>query len=310
MTGNAPEFGEGRQEASGIIEMDYTLRKLESYDDYKACERLQQRAWGFADGIDVIPLTNLVTAQKWGGLVLGAFTDEGELHGFCYGFLGRDPADGRLVHCSHMLAVDERARNTGLGARIKWAQRDFVLQQGIDVIVWTFDPLESVNACLNFGKLGGLADTYRVNLYGRTTSRLHAGTATDRLQLKWMIRSPRVERRAAGERGPVAGALALDEIDAPWALRADDWGPGEPLLDLDADRLRCEIPVSVQQVKEHQPGAAVAWREATRAVFTAYFQRGWFARECVHIPGAEAEGGGRTVYLFERGDLEADGTGE
>ena len=80
--------------------MTYTLRCLETYDDYHACERLQQHAWRFSDPLDVIPLTNLVTAQKWGGLVLGAFDEGGELHGFCYGFLGRDP-EGRLVHCSH-----------------------------------------------------------------------------------------------------------------------------------------------------------------------------------------------------------------
>jgi predicted GNAT superfamily acetyltransferase len=287
--------------------MAYTLRRLESHADYKACERLQAEAWGFTDGIDVIPLTNLITAQKWGGLVLGAFNDAGELHGFCYGFLGRNPKSGGLVHCSHMLAVDERARNHGLGTRIKWAQRDHVRQQGIDTIVWTFDPLESVNACLNFAKLGGLADTYWVNLYGATTSKLHAGTATDRLSLRWLIDSPRVAQRAAGERPARVQALQDDDIDAPWALQADGWGPGEPDLDLDAPRLRCRIPVSVQQVKEHQPGAAVAWREATRAVFTTYFARGYFARECVHIPGREAEGEGRTVYLFERGDLEADG---
>lgn len=290
--------------------MGYTLRRLESHDDYKACERLQQRAWGFADGVDVIPLTNLVTAQKWGGLVLGAFAEDGEMHGFCYGFLGRDPDSGRLVHCSHMLGVDERARNTGLGARIKWAQRDFVRQQGLDTIVWTFDPLESVNACLNFGKLGGLADTYRVNLYGETTSKLHAGSATDRLQLRWLIASPRVERRAAGERGDIAHALAADEIDAPWALKADGWGPGEPTLELDAPRVRCQIPPSVQQVKANQPGAAVAWREATRAVFTNYFGRGYFARECVHISAADGGGEAMTVYLFEHGDLENDGAKE
>lgn len=290
--------------------MGYTLRRLESHADYKACERLQQQAWGFADGIDVVPLTNLITAQKWGGLVLGAFDDASELNGFCYGFLGCDPASGRLVHCSHMLAVDERARSAGLGARLKWAQRDTVLEQGIDTIVWTFDPLESVNACLNFGKLGGLSDAYSVNLYGETTSKLHAGSATDRLLLRWLIASPRVERRAAGECGAVARVLAAGEIDAPWALQADGWGPGEPDLDLDAPRVRCQIPVSVQQVKANQPGAAVAWREASRAVFTTYFDRGYFARECVHIPGDEAAGGGRTVYLFERGELEAAGSDE
>ncbi len=286
--------------------MTYTLRRLETYDDYKACERLQQQAWGFSDPLDIIPLTNLVTAQKWGGLVLGAFDEGGGLHGFCYGFLGRDPG-GRLLHCSHMLAVDERARNTGLGTRLKWAQRDHILGQGLDMIVWTFDPLESVNARLNFGKLGGLSDDYVINLYGETTSKLHAGTATDRLTIKWLIGSPRVERRAAGEVDEVAAALGAGGIDAPWALQADGWGPGEPVLDLDAPRVRCEIPVSVQDVKAHDRGAAVAWRDATRALFSGYFKRGYYARECAHRRGDGGAEGPKTVYLFEHGDLEADG---
>ena len=96
------------------------------------------------------------------------------------------------------------------------------------MIVWTFDPLESVNAHLNFGKLGGLSNNYVINLYGETTSKLHAGTATDRLTIKWLIGSPRVERRASGEVSEVAVALGADRIDAPWALQADGWGPGEP----------------------------------------------------------------------------------
>jgi predicted GNAT superfamily acetyltransferase len=290
--------------------MSYILRPLESHDDYKACERLQEHAWGFTGGLDIIPLTNLVTAQKWGGLVLGAFDGSGELHGFCFGFLGRDPADGSLVHCSHMLAVDERARNAGLGARLKWAQRDAVLEQGMEVVVWTYDPLESVNACLNFAKLGGLSDDYQVNLYGETTSKLHSGTATDRLTLRWMIDSPRVAQRAEGPRGAIVTALTAGDIDAPWALQADGWGPGEPALDLDAHRVRCQIPVSVQQVKNHDRGAAVAWRDATRAVFTGYFNRGYFARECVHVRAQESGGEAKTVYLFEHGDLETDGTQE
>ena len=289
--------------------MTYTLRCLETYDDYHACERLQQHAWRFSDPLDVIPLTNLVTAQKWGGLVLGAFDEGGELHGFCYGFLGRDP-EGRLVHCSHMLAVDERARNMGLGARLKWAQRDYVLAQGVDMIVWTFDPLESINACLNFGKLGGLSDDYVINLYGETASRLHAGTTTDRLTIKWLIDSPRVKKRAAGEAGTVAGRLTAEGLEAPWALQAEGWGPGEPDLELDAPHIHCEIPVNVQDVKVHDHRAVVAWRGATQGVFNAYFERGYYVRECVHLSAAQSSVGRRTAYLLEHGNLETDGAGD
>ena len=286
--------------------MTYNLRCLETYDDYHACERLQKHAWGFSDALDVIPLTNLVTAQKWGGLVLGAFDEGGELHGFCYGFLGRDP-EGRLVHCSHMLAVDERARNRGLGARLKWAQRDYVLAHGVDMIVWTFDPLESINACLNFGKLGGLSDDYVINLYGETASKLHAGTTTDRLTIKWLIDSPRVKKRATGEAGAVVGRLIAGGLEAPWALQADGSGPGEPDLELDAPRILCEIPVNVQDVKVHDHRAAVAWREATQGVFNAYFERGYYVRECVHLGATQSSVGPQTAYLLEKGNLETDG---
>ena len=289
--------------------MTYTLRCLETYDDYHACERLQQHAWRFSDPLDVIPLTNLVTAQKWGGLVLGAFDEGGELHGFCYGFLGQDP-EGRLVHCSHMLAVDERARNMVLGARLKWAQRDYVLAQGVDMIVWTFAPLESINACLNFGKLGGLSDDYVINLYGETASKLHAGTTTDRLTIKWLIDSARVKKRAAGETGVVVGKLIAGELEAPWALQADGWGPGEPDLELDGPHIRCEIPVNVQDAKIHDHRAVVAWREATQGVFNAYFERGYYVRECVHLGATQSSVGPQTAYLLEKGNLETDGAGD
>ncbi len=289
--------------------MTYNLRCLETYDEYHACERLQKHAWRFSDDLDVIPLTNLVTAQKWGGLVLGAFDEGGELHGFCYGFLGRD-SGGRLVHSSHMLAVDERARNKGLGSRLKWAQRDYVLAQGVDMIVWTFDPLESINGCLNFGKLGGLSDDYVINLYGETASKLHAGTTTDRLTIKWLIDSTRVKKRATGEAGSVVETLIAGGLEAPWALQADGWGPGEPELELDAPRIRCEIPVNVQDVKAHDHSAAVAWREATQGVFNAYFERGYYVRECVRLSAAQSSVGPQTAYLLEHGNLETDGAGD
>ena len=288
--------------------MSYTLRRLEKFEEYKACERLQSNAWGFADDIDVVPQTNLVTAQKWGGLVLGAFDADDELRGFCFGFLGRDK-QGRLVHCSHMLAVDDEARNKGLGTRLKWAQRDSCLTEGLAIMVWTFDPLESKNACLNFDKLGGLADSYDVNLYGETTSKLHAGTTTDRLTVKWMLDSPRVTARQEGRRSELFESLVAGDVDAPWALQADGGAPGVPNLDLAARRLRCEIPGSVQEVKEHDHGVATAWREATRAVFTGYFAKGYFARECARTR-PDDRGESKTVYLFERGELEVDGAQE
>ena len=288
--------------------MAYTLKLLETHHDYHECEDIQKEAWGFSSDLDIIPLTLLVTTQLHGGLVLGAFDEEGVQQGFCYGILGLE--EGRLAHCSHMLAVRKAARREGLGALLKWGQRDEVLAQGIDLMLWTYDPLESLNACLNFHKLGGLSDEYILDLYGETTSELHAGMPTDRLHLKWYLSSRRVVAHAAGDRGRVAAALAAGELDAPWALEGEGQGrdmrPGVLHLGLDAPHLRCEIPSSIQDIRIADLGAAIAWRESTRELFTSYLEAGYFVRECVRTH----EDPPRVVYLLEKGTIEPNGLEE
>jgi predicted GNAT superfamily acetyltransferase len=290
------------------IAMAYTLKLLETHDDYHDCEDIQKEAWGFCADLDIIPLTLLVTTQLHGGLVLGAFDEAGVQQGFCYGILGLEA--GRLVHCSHMLAVRKAARGKGLGALLKWGQRDEVLAQGIDLMLWTYDPLESLNACLNFHKLGGLSDEYILDLYGQTTSELHAGMATDRLHLKWYLNSPRVAAHAAGDRGTVAAALAAGELDVPWVLEGEGSGdamrPGELRLGLDAPRISCEIPPSIQAIKVADLGTAIAWREVTRKLFTSYLEAGYFVRECVRTHDDPP----RIVYLLEKGTIEPTGLEE
>ena len=104
--------------------------------------------------------------------------------------------------------------------------------------------------------------------------------------------------------------LIAGGLEAPWALQADGSGPGEPDLELDAPRILCEIPVNVQDVKVHDHRAVVAWRGATQGVFNAYFERGYYVRECVHLSAAQSSVGRRTAYLLEHGNLETDGAGD
>jgi predicted GNAT superfamily acetyltransferase len=288
--------------------MAYTLRLLQTHDEYHECEDVQREAWGFSEDLDIIPLTLLVTTQLHDGLVLGAFDRDGMMQGFCYGILGRE--QGRLSHASHMLAVRKAARSGGLGALLKWGQRDEILARGIDLMVWTYDPLESLNACLNFHNLGGLSDEYILDLYGETTSPLHAGMPTDRLHLKWYLSSGRVAAHAEGDRGGTSAALAAGEIDAPWALEGEGVGvemrPGIVHLDAGAPRIRCEIPPSIQQIKATDTGLAIAWRETTRELFTSYLDAGYFVRECVRTHDNPP----RTVYLLEKGTIEPNGLEE
>src|SRR5439155_11403248 len=90
-------------------------------------------------------------------------------------------------------------RNHNLAYKLKLAQRERVLAQGIKRISWTFDPLQSLNAYFNFKKLGVVADTYKINFYGEATSSFLHQIGTDRLWVTWLLDSERVRKRLETE---------------------------------------------------------------------------------------------------------------
>jgi len=175
--------------AGRAVREDIEIRRCHELDELKACVALQKEVWNFSD-YDLIPLRLFVVAEKIGGQVIGAF-DAGELVGFAMSIPGA--RDGKAYLHSHMLAVRESYRNSGIGRRLKLFQRDDALKRGFDLIEWTFDPLEIKNAWLNIEKLGAIARRYNVNQYGISSSPLQGGLPTDRLVAEWWLRSERVE---------------------------------------------------------------------------------------------------------------------
>jgi predicted GNAT superfamily acetyltransferase len=166
-----------------------TVRRCHGLSEMSTCMEIERAVWGSAD-IDIVPLPLFVIADETGGQVLGAF-DGQRMVGFALAFAGvheRRP----FLH-SHMAAVLEPYRNSGVGRAMKLFQRQEALGQGIEAIEWTFDPVEIANAYFNFC-LGAVARRFLPNFYGITTSPLHAGLPTDRLVAEWSLNSPRVRR--------------------------------------------------------------------------------------------------------------------
>lgn len=172
------------------------IRQLTKIDELSDAVRLQREIWGFED-VELLPLRLFVVASKIGGQVLGAF-DRGKMIAFCLCIPGLKPGGKFYLH-SHMLGVLPEYRNTGLGRKLKWKQRDYALGSGVDLIEWTFDPLELKNAFLNIERLGAIVRRYVENQYGTTSSHLHGGLPTDRLVAEWWIRSPRAEGFSRGQ---------------------------------------------------------------------------------------------------------------
>lgn len=170
--------------SSGNLE----LRRCHGIEEFRACVALQKEVWNFSDA-ELVPLRMFVVADKVGGQVIGAF-EGSHMIGFALAVPGT--RTGHIYLHSHMLAVRREYRNAGLGRQMKLMQREDALARGIELVEWTFDPLEIKNAYLNVEKLGAIARRYNINQYGITSSPLQGGLPSDRLIAEWWLKSKRV----------------------------------------------------------------------------------------------------------------------
>jgi predicted GNAT superfamily acetyltransferase len=277
-----------------------TIRDLDSFEDFEQVEVLEKEVWELADR-DLTPLTLTIATKEAGNIWLGAFEGK-RLVGFAFGFLGQE--QGRLIIHSHMLAVRASHRNSDLGYRMKLAQRERALAMRIDnrpisEMTWTFDPLQSKNAHLNFAKLGVVSESYKVDFYGPETSSVLHQNGTDRLWVKWPLASRRVRDRLQGKD---VRTEMLDTLKTVVPL-IQFKGDGTPVRgDLSAavqrQRIAIEIPGEIDAVERQDAELAKAWRLETRWAFTESLTAGFFVAEfCRTVRGQQGPG----TYLLEKG---------
>ena len=257
--------------------MPFSIRALTTLEDCRRVVALERQVWDYADGEDVVPSPVLIVSIKRGGILLGAFDTAGEMKGFVYSM----PAikDGRPTQWSHMLGVTADARGTGLGVRLKLAQREHAVRMAIELIEWTYDPLQALNAHLNFARLGVVASEYEPNIYGESSSPLHRGTPTDRLVAEWHVNRPHVERRLLQPAQPAMrdASLAAAPVINPASSGVVWPRPGVADLTSNERRILVEIPTGFGEMQLGDPELALAWRLHTREIFQAYFERGYQA---------------------------------
>jgi len=254
-----------------------TIRDLQSLDDYRAVVELERAIWGYTDAADLVTVPVFIITVKRGGILIGAFDEHDKMVGFAYSIVGMK--QGRPIQWSHMMGVLPSHRRTGLGRALKLAQRERAIAAGFELIEWTFDPLQALNAHLNFGRLGVVCDEYAENLYGDSTSALHRGTPTDRLVVQWQLLEPHVQRRI--EQLDSVGVRASDASSAPAVnvtVEAGKWRMVQ-FADLSATNRRVwvEIPVGFTEMQQEAPELALAWRLQMREIFQSYFGKGYRA---------------------------------
>ena len=253
-----------------------TIRNLTTFDEFKQVMELERQVWGFSDILDMVPPVVFRITVKRGAILLGAFDERDRMVGFSYSLVGMKP--GKVLQWSHMTGVLPEYRG-GLGHRLKLEQRQRALALGYDLIEWTFDPLQALNAHVNFAKLGVVVRAYELNVYGASSSPLHRGTPTDRFVAEWWLQRLHVRRRIAPHAGEAPRAHEV--FDAPSVNRtrqAGEWLECAGVdLGLNGPRLFVEVPPNFADMTERSPDLALDWRMKTREIFTACFARGYRA---------------------------------
>ena len=260
--------------------IDVAIRDLTTIDEFRQVVALEQAIWGYTDTADLVTVPVFIFTVHRGATLLGAVEPSGRMVGFAYAVMGMK--DQRPMQWSHMAGVLPEFRG-GLGYRLKLAQRERALSQGLDLIEWTFDPLQAMNAHFNFAKLGCVADEYAANFYGESTSALHRGTPTDRLVASWRIAEAHVVRRL--EQSTALRARSHDVSAAPVVNPTGLDGPWRKVASIDLSRddrrVWIEIPTGFTEMQQQAPDRALEWRMALRQMFEAYFAKGYRAVDFV-----------------------------
>lgn len=214
---------------------DIVIRECTSIAELNSCIQLQREVFGLSD-LEISPTRHLIVSREAGGWTLGAFVRNGNdstLVGFVHTLAAVRGVDEIFCY-SHMMAVDQEYQNKGVGARLKWSQRERAIAEGRGFIKWTWDPMQARNAHFNLNRLGVTVSNYAENFYGTdyvTNPTLKSGAAavvgpgidSDRLFADWQIQSHRVvdlAKRSLGSQVPGANISAEPratiQIPADW----------------------------------------------------------------------------------------------
>ncbi|WP_199478530.1 GNAT family N-acetyltransferase [Peribacillus saganii] len=248
---------------------DMEIRVLTTNKELQQVQQLEKDVWN----MEPLPLHQTITAAQNGGLILGAFMDD-ELVGFSYGFPGFNK--GKSYLCSHMLGIHKHYQDKGIGARLKQEQMAIARDMGYDLIVWTYDPLESRNGYLNLSKLHAICSTYAENCYGDMEDSFNSGLPTDRFKVEWWINSPHVKENQLVDG---SGMDVLFQWETTLEKQPQLINVEETLKSIsDSDTtIVVPVPACFQKLKSENNELAIDWRFKTRQIFQTLFTKGYAA---------------------------------
>jgi len=276
-------------------EIKVTVGPFRNPADYKACEDIQQEAFSRRD-IDVVPVPILVSTNRAGGVLFGAYSNLGDMIGFTFSILGT-LCGKPILHCC-LVAVRSAYKNFDVGYKLQTALRKEALKRKITCITCDFDPMQPLHSYFFLGKLGFTAKVYEENLYGETTDQFDRGLPTDRITAIWELENSEVVKRL--ENGPARHDFRKELKRVSFINQLMESSPGffvsSPIkMDCEAETFLFEVPYNIPEIKNRDLGAAMEWQRNLRQVFGGYFKKGYAA---IDFWATEQEARLRAGYLL------------
>jgi predicted GNAT superfamily acetyltransferase len=272
--------------------MAISIHPVTTVEECRIIEQLQIDIWGCRE-LEVAPDHFVLTMAKEGGVVLLARDEADRPIGFAYGFIGLTE-DNRFKLASHQVGVLPAYQDRGLGYQLKLAQREATLARDLDLITWTFDPLQGRNARFNLRKLGVVCNTYLCDLYGSMRDELNQGLPSDRLKVDWWLATDYVIQRLTNPTTEVWPPDLVCSIINEVTFLENGLPVPPDTFDLPGtDFCLVEIPTDIQHLKTEALELAIKWRLHTRQVFEVLFDRGYTAIDLLRREG-------RNYYLLQK----------
>lgn len=261
----------------------FSIRKVRTMDEIRSITEVIRKAWDLTD-LENVATFEMKAVSDFGTVIMAAPNDDPDRAiGFIYAF----PMFPDRNY-SHMMGIDPEWQGKNVGFELKMVHRKIALEHEnpvINEILWTVDPLLPNNAWLNFGKLGVICDTYKINYYGMPEGvGIYKGIPTDRFLVKWQIRSAKVEKAIKRVKEgfhknfpQFEEFVKTNEICNSIKDHRFLQNPGfEP-----QDKFFVEMPINYQWLRENEHLKASDWRQQFRKICVEYLPKGWIVSDYV-----------------------------
>jgi predicted GNAT superfamily acetyltransferase len=263
--------------------MQIEFKEIKTFDQFEEISKLQNTIWNLSDRdiISTISLRALSMKYPLMGLIMGAY-DSNKLVGFAICMPTREPS---TLYGLIMGVLPEYQRleiGNSLGVKIL----EKCLQQGINKICWTFDPLEVGLGQLYINKWGAVAVRYEKDYY-QLRDEQNSKIPQDRFVVDCNLMSNRVIERINKK----TDSVSLKKSQAKFPVAEENNYPDSP-------EVLIKIPNNFGQLKKSNPLQAIQYRMKTRKILEEYISnRTYFIASMLM---EEVDGERQYYYLMEK----------